>query len=272
MSRYLEFYNSKQNFETVILFSKYANKIATDIGDRIGIYNSQKYAGYSHYAMGNHDVSLAIYEQYFCKMLADEEYINEYFRDALEGVLYNCRALNDYTIFDKINQALKKEAKFLPYRLVYSSPITSLFNPTEQIINLLPESKNNDGVNKSINNEHYNLTKNILECFIAADKDFDAAESFDLKQIILLMSNKQADVDLISKSITKKIKSIEPGVSFENSKLFNDFLDYCNQLQLIEDEYFKKQIFYYCRLLISSDGEIHPNEQLLLMKLKDFSS
>jgi hypothetical protein len=61
-------------------------------------------------------------------------------------------------------------------------------------------------------------------------------------------------------------------VSFENSKLFNDFLDYCNQLQLIEDEYFKKQIFYYCRLLISSDGEIHPNEQLLLMKLKDFSS
>ena len=272
MSRYLEFYNSKQNFETVILFSKYANKIATDIGDRIGIYNSQKYAGYSHYAMGNHDVSLAIYEQYFCKMLADEEYINEYFRDALEGVLYNCRALNDYTIFDKINQALKKEAKFLPYRLVYSSPTTSLFNPTEQIINLLPESKNNDGVNKPISNEHYNLTKNILECFIAADKDFDAAESFDLKQIILLISNKQADVDLISKSITKKIKSIEPGVSFEKSKLFNDFLDYCNQLQLIEDEYFKKQIFYYCRLLISSDGEIHPNEQLLLMKLKDFSS
>tara|TARA_B110000261_G_scaffold142486_1_gene163837 strand:- start:241 stop:858 length:618 start_codon:yes stop_codon:yes gene_type:complete len=205
-------------------------------------------------------------------MLADEEYINEYFRDALEGVLYNCRALNDYNIFDKINQALKKEAKFLPYRLVYSSPTTSLFNPTEQIINLLPESKNNDAVKKSINNEHYNLTKNILECFIAADKDFDAAESFDLKQIILLMSNKQADVDLISKSITKKIISIEPGVSFEKSKLFNDFLDYCNQLQLIEDEYFKKQIFYYCRLLISSDGEIHPNEQLLLMKLKDFSS
>ena len=124
----------------------------------------------------------------------------------------------------------------------------------------------------SINNENYNLTKNILECFIAADKDFDEAESFDLKQIILLMSNQQADVDLISKSITKKIKSIEPGVSFARSKLFNDFLNYCTQLKLIEDEYFKKQIFYYCRLLISSDGEIHPNEQLLLLKLKDFSS
>ena len=89
--------------------------------------------------------------------------------------------------------------------------------------------------------------------------EFDKAESFDLKQIILLMSNKEANVDLISKSISKKIKSIEPGVSFESSKLYKDFVDYCNKLQLIEDEYFKKQIFYYCRLLVSSDGDIHPN-------------
>ena len=92
----------------------------------------------------------------------------------------------------------------------------------------------------------------------------------NLKQIILLMSNKEANVDLISKSISKKIKSIEPEVSFESSKLYKDFVDYCNKLQLIEDEYFKKQIFYYCRLLVSSDGDIHPNEQILLLKLKDF--
>ena len=50
-------------------------------------------------------------------MLADEEYINEYFRDALEGVLYNCKALSDYSAFERINQLLKKEVKFLPYRL-----------------------------------------------------------------------------------------------------------------------------------------------------------
>jgi len=59
-------------------------------------------------------------------------------------------------------------------------------------------------------------------------------------------------------------------VAFDSSKLYKDFVDYCNKLQLIEDEYFKKQIFYYCRLLVSSDGDIHPNEQILLLKLKDF--
>ena len=270
LSRYLEFYTTKQNYKTVIDFSDYAKDIALNIGDRIGVYNSQKYAGYSHYCLGNHEDSLLIYKEYFCKMLADEEYVNEYFRDALEGILYNCKAINDYTAFDEINQLLKKEAKFLPYRLVYSSPERSLFNPSQQIIDLLPASNIKTGLKTSINKSHYDLTKSILECFIAADKDFDKAESFDLKQIILLMSNKEANVDLISKSISKKIKSIEPGVSFESSKLYKDFVDYCNKLQLIEDEYFKKQIFYYCRLLVSSDGDIHPNEQILLLKLKDF--
>jgi len=270
LSRYLEFYTTKQNYKTVINFSDYAKDIALNIGDRIGVYNSQKYAGYSHYCLGNHEDSLLIYKEYFCKMLADEEYVNEYFRDALEGILYNCKAINVYTAFDEINQLLKKEAKFLPYRLVYSSPERSLFNPNEQIINLLPESKVQAGYKNSIKKAHYDLTKSILECFIAADKDFDQAESFDLKQIIFLMSNKEANVELISKSISKKIKSIEPGIAFENSRLFKDFINYGNKLQLIEDEYFKKQIFYYCRLLVSSDGDIHPNEQKLLLKLKYF--
>lgn len=270
LSRYLELYTTKQNYKTTISFSDYAKDIALNIGDRIGVYNSQKYAGYSHYCLGNHEDSLRIYKEYFCKMLAEEEYVNEYFRDALEGILYNCKAINDYRAFDEINQQLKKEAKFLPYRLVYSNPERSLFNPNEQIINLLPESNIEKGSKNSIKKAHYNLTKSILECFIAADKDFDQAESFDLKQIILLMSNKEANVELISKSISKKIKSIEPGIEFENSRLFKEFIDYGNELQLIEDEYFRKQIFYYCRLLVSSDGDIHPNEEILLLKLKDF--
>lgn len=57
---------------------------------------------------------------------------------------------------------------------------------------------------------------------------------------------------------------------FEKSKFFADFIDYCSGFQLIEDEYFKKQIFCFCRLLVSSDGKIHPNEKMLLQKLKDF--
>lgn len=270
LSRYLEFYTSKQNYETVIVFSDFAKNIAVQIGDRIGVYNANKYAGYSHYCIGNHDTSLLIYEEYFCKMLADEEYINEYFRDALEGVLYNCKALSDYSAFERINQLLKKEVKFLTYRLVYSNPERSLFDPNKQIANLLPESTIKFGSKNLIKKIHYDLTKNILECFIAADKEFDQAESFDLKQIISLISNKEFNVEVISKSISKKIKSIEPGVAFEKSKLFNDFVDYGKKFKLIEDEYFKKQIFYYSRLLVSSDGDTHPNEKILLLKLKDF--
>lgn len=270
ISRYLEFYTTKENYKIVIDLSEYAMKIAPKIGDRIGVYNALKYTGYSNYCLGNHEASLTAYVKYFNKMLTDHEYINEYFRDAFEGILYNCKAINDYTAFEGINQLLKKEVKFLPYRLIFSNAERSLFNPNEQIINLLPESNIKAGSRNSVKKTHYALTKSILECFSAADKDFDQAESFDLKQIILLISNKEPNVELISKSISKKINSIDPSVSFEKSKLFANFIDYCSELQLIEDEYFKKQIFYFCRLLVSSDGKIHPNEKMLLQKLKDF--
>ncbi|WP_296636173.1 hypothetical protein [Polaribacter sp.] len=268
LSRYLEFYTKKKNYRTVLSFSKYAKSIAVDYGDRIGIYNAQKFAGFSQYCLGNYDASLLIYEEYFYEMLANEKYVNKYFRDALEGILYNCRALNDYTIFEKIDKFLRKEIKFLPYSLVYANPERSLFSSKEQIINLLPKSENKYRNKESF--KYFNLTKNILECFIAADKDFDKAESFDLKQIFLLLFNKKIDVELISKSISKKIKSIEPEVDFGKSKLFKDFINYGSELKLIEDEYFKEQIFYYSKLIVSSDGNIHPNEQLLLLKLKEF--
>jgi hypothetical protein len=74
----------------------------------------------------------------------------------------------------------------------------------------------------------------------------------------------------MSESISKKIKSIKDVDEFEKSKLFYDFTNYGKKIKIIEDEYFKKQIFYYCKLLVGSDGNIHPNEQLLLLKLKDF--
>lgn len=270
LSRYLEFYTLKQNYETVVILSDFAQNIAMNIGDRIGVYNAYKFGGYSNYCLGNHDSSLLMYEKYFCKMLVDEVDINKYFRDALEGVLYNCNAIKDYSVFDRINEALKRESKFLPHRLVFSDPTFSLFNSTEQIVNLLPESNNNNDDKKSINNDHYDLSKNLLECFIAADEYFDEAESFDLKQIILLMTNKEVNVQLTKKSITKKIKSIEPGVSFEKCTLFYEFLGYCKKLKLIEDEYFKKQIFYYSKLMVSSDGNIHLNEKILLSSLKQF--
>ena len=84
------------------------------------------------------------------------------------------------------------------------------------------------------------------------------------------MTNKEVNVQLTKKSITKKIKSIEPGVSFEKCTLFYEFLGYCKKLKLIEDEYFKKQIFYYSKLMVSSDGNIHLNEKILLSSLKQF--
>ena len=270
LSRYLEFYSLKKNHEMVIYLSSFAKDIALYIGDNIGLYNALKYSGHSYYRLEKNNVSVLIYEEYFCKMLEDSEYINIYFRDALEGVLYNCKALNDYSTFDKINQLLKKEAKFLPYSLIYSNPKRSLFNPGKQILSLLPKSNTKANFNDSIISGYYNLTKSILECFIAADKDFDKAELFDLKQIILLLFNKEINSDSMSELISKKIKSIEPGVEFEKSKLFYDFINDGKKLKLIENEYFKKQLFYYCKLLVSSDGNIHPNEQVLLLKLKDF--
>ena len=64
----------------------------------------------------------------------------------LEGILYNCKAINDYTAFERINQLLKKEAKFLPYRLVYSTLKEVYSILMNKFINLLPESNIKTGL------------------------------------------------------------------------------------------------------------------------------
>ena len=62
-----------------------------------------------------------------------------------------------------------------------------------------------------------------INASLADTIDLDKAELFDLKQIILLLFNKEINNDSMSESISKKIKSIKDGDEFEKSKLFYDF-------------------------------------------------
>lgn len=270
MSKYVEIYFIKKQYDHVIEISELNESLATRINDEVTLSSNLPIVAASYFFKNKIDIAEEYYYKHF-KLLLKLKSKKEDFMHPLDGILNCCEVKNNYEKFNDLKKELYSNLLFISCDMMNNKFKESKINQKKSLQDHLNENSIKSNKSHSLfkdNNLQLSIDIFKITYLISkSDGEVHSSEIYDILQSVNAINfsmGEQTEVTLKDVKIQKE----------EIDKLdFNEYHDFVNILskKITEkhDQSTVRSIYHFCLDIAKADGIIKNSEQMILNIIKD---
>jgi tellurite resistance protein len=270
MSKYVEIYFIKKQYDHVIEISELNESLATRINDEVTLSSNLPIVAASYFFKNKIEIAEEYYYKHF-KLLLKLKSKKEDFMHPLDGILNCCEVKNNYEKFNDLKKELYSNLLFISCDMMNNKFKESKINQKKSLQDHLNENSIKSNKSQSLfkdNNLQLSIDIFKITYLISkSDGEVHPSEIYDILQSVNAINfsmGEQTEITLKDVKIQKE----------EIDKLdFNEYHDFVNILskKITEkhDQSTVRSIYHFCLDIAKADGVIKNSEQMILNIIKD---